>query len=228
MHVHGIVALILTIWIGMPVGSKIRPQSEPQSQAEDVKELDDFFNNDHLLAFSGCERSAWVAIHDAVKADVQKRELSASSVEDDVTRADQVMHCFQRVSEKQRQAYTDLNAALISDKGQSDVMAHPADANAALSLALRVNDDRYKIPALLEAYNTLGSIKSFAEEAASSYGSHADDTRYRILVTRYNSLAKSMASAPLAPGYSLPSKPQPLHCESSTNPVTQITQMDCQ
>jgi len=71
-------------------------------------------------------------------------------------------------------------------------------------------------------------MKSFALEAYSLYSSQSQETRYRDLVTRYNALAESLATVRLAPGYHLPIQPHSLHCESHTNSVTGMTEMDCQ
>ena len=218
---------VLAIWIGSPIRLKAQTQVTPQIQLEDLKVIDAFFDNAHHLTFSGCEQSAWRAMHQAVRADIQRQELPPSSVENDIAQDDEIILCSQKIHRKEIQAYTDLNTALRKDKGQSEVMANPTDAKAAVMLALTVDGDRDKMPILLEAYNTLGIMKSFAEEASRTYLNHADGTRYRNLVTHYNALVDVLATVRLAPGYRLPVEPHALHCESNTNSVTGITQMDC-
>jgi hypothetical protein len=81
---------------------------------------------------------------------------------------------------------------------------------------------------LFNDYYGASTTALLAATAQNTYFSHADDIRYRNLVDRYNALANSLANVRLAQGSSFPIQPRALHCESSTNPATKITQLDCQ
>ena len=81
---------------------------------------------------------------------------------------------------------------------------------------------------LFNEYYGASTAALLAATAQNTYFSHADETRYRNLVDRYNALANSLAKVQLAQGSSFPIQPRALHCESSTNPATHVTQLDCE
>ena len=105
--------------------------------------------------------------------------------------------------------------------------SHP-DAAAGAKAILNIETNTGKHTMFLDWYMTQESVLTFADEASHMYMNHADETRYRNLVERYNTLANSLTNVRLAQGSNFPIQPHTLHCESSTNPVTHTTQLDCQ
>lgn len=206
-------AAVIT-WVGVPVRAS---QQTVRSQQDELKELDEFFDNQYLLRFSGCDQAVWTAIHQAVRADLLGQTLPEPAVGDDKKLVDSIAHCYQSIADKARQANKELADSLIKSRRNN----RDAEKYGNL-LFVFVNEDVERNLRLLDHYITLNTMEAFAIEAMKSYESHADDTRYRNLVARYNALVDATKTA------HLPTQPQHLHCESSTNPVTHVTQMDCQ
>ncbi len=193
--------IIVVVLIASSAFAQIPTVSE---RAADLKTISTFFTDSNNLSLSGCDREAWELIYKAAQMNMQTEEVSLSSARDDGARADKVTDCFRVASEKERQTYQSLYKRLQD----------------------RNNDDLNVV--LLRDDGTLNSIKIFAEQAYKLYSGRAEETRYRNLVERYDALVNSLARVRLAEGSSFPIQPRPLHCESSTNPATGITQLNCQ
>jgi hypothetical protein len=202
-----------------------------QTQTQDVKDTDDFFSDPHFQVLNGCDRPTLEAINTAVRANLQLQELPPASVEADTDRGLQIGTCYQTVTQKRTQVFNELLDGITKTSKEvdsDDAFRYARDPKLAASLALQVSDDGTKNSGLLFAYNHLVLLGNFALEAMTSYYNHASDTRYRNLAARYNALANSAANVRLAQGSTFLVQPRALHCESSTNPITRVTQTDCE
>lgn len=207
-----------------------RTQVPSQAQAEELKAIDELFNDPSNLALSGCEQSTWIATHEAIRADVGVQELPEASAEADFAKMHRIIQCHEIVSRNEIQAHRNLlnSVTKMGDEvnpGDKDIFRYSKDASLAGILVLDIMENSRANLRLLSKYSVLVAIKSFVAEAEQSYLNHAEQTRYRELAARYNALVNFINVKAALP---INQRPVPLHCEWSTNPATHITQMDCQ
>jgi hypothetical protein len=224
-----ILCAALAIQFSAAICTKAQTPMTPALRVEALKTMDDFFNDLHNLALSGCDQPTWTVIYQTKRTEMQG-ELSPSSFDDDMSRVDQIMRCFHTASDKELAMFKELFHGLGEDGKGLAIFGDPSapDTSAIRPMALNILANWRKNISLLQDYVNLQQIVSFAEEASQTYLDHASEARYRNLVARYNALANSLANVRLAQGSSFAIQPRPLHCDASSNPYTHVTQMDCQ
>jgi hypothetical protein len=218
------IALLL---MGLPVFAQTL---SAQKRTEDVKTLDEFFNDREHLSLSGCSESTWDLIHQAVRVSIQGQELPPSSVDGDLARSEQTDKCFHIAYDAKIDLMKSLNKFNRANKNEIISLGdytHP-DINAVPLVISNIDSNNTKISLFFDWFATLQSVIDFAKQSSEMYFNHAEQTRYRNLVERYNALANSLANVHLAQGSSYPIQPRALHCESSMNSATGVTRLDCQ
>ena len=197
----------------------------------DAKTIDEFFTDQSKLALSGCDSSTWEAIHAAIRSDLGVQPLPESTPKADYNEVDQLTQCLLIVNRKKNQAFLDFRQSITKTSDEiasGDIMRYAQNSQLAGELTFKVLKDGRTNTDFLMTYGDLTSIESSIREAEATYISHAEKTRYNKLVEKYNSLANSLTNVRLAQGSSFSIQPRALHCESSTNPATQVTRLDCQ
>jgi hypothetical protein len=184
-----------------------------------VKVMDGFFNR--FQNFSGCESSAWNAIHVAALARLQKQDLPPATVEDDVAKALAIVACYGTLVHKAIQVAHDLSSSVKDLKTQSFDSMNPPSKSAMLPFQI-VDDVETKVLPLLGDYENLEKLESFALNAEMDYEEHAGSTRYRNLAARYNALVGHYNS-----GQRNGQRPASLHCEP-TSTSSGVSTLDCQ
>ena len=186
------------------------------------KDMDDFFNNPHLQAFSGCDSSAWNAIHVDVVLGLQRRELPPARAKDDMATASAIYACLSTIDDKA------LKVDLALGRGISDMETESTDSLTSttpnsLFPGQIVDDIQTKVRPTFREFQTLEDMKAFATGAARDYEEHATKTQYEELVARYNALVGQYNARVNPPNGQ---RPVSLHCESSTTPWG-VTTTDC-
>jgi hypothetical protein len=226
--------LILCAALAIQFSAPIRTGAQTpsgQAGAEDLKTVDDFFNNPDNLSLSNCDKATWNLVHQAART-VYTHNLPPSSIDDDLTRVEQIDKCAEKADKERNNLIQILNQ--LNQKNMKEIAAlgetrysHPdAEANARALFNIESNTSKHDM--FLDWYMTQQIVYVFAHNASQMYMNQAYETRYRNLVERYNALANSLANVRLAQGYSFAIQPRPLHCDASTNSATGVTQMDCQ
>jgi hypothetical protein len=142
-------------------------------------------------------------------------------------RAEQIDKCAEK-ADKERNRLIQIVNRLNNDNRKEIASLANYGANVPPLVLSNIDSNNTKISLFLDRYMTQQIVYEYAHNASQMYMNHADETRYRNLVERYNALANSLANVRLAQGSSFAIQPRPLHCDTSTNHVTGITQMDCQ
>jgi hypothetical protein len=184
-----------------------------------VKVMDGFFSG--VQNFSGCDSSAWNAIHVAALARLQRQDLPAATVEDDVAKASAIVACSGTLVHKAIQVAHDLSSSVKDLKAQSFDSMNPPSKSATLPFQI-VDDVETKVLPLLGDYEKLEKLESFALNAEMDYEEHAESTRYRNLAARYNALVGHYNS-----GQRNGQRPASLHCEP-TSTSSGVSTLDCE
>jgi hypothetical protein len=184
-----------------------------------VKVMDGFF--DSFQSFSGCDSSAWNAIHVAALARLQKQDLPSATVEEDVAKASVVVTCYGALVHKAIQVAHDLSNSIKELKTKSFDSMNPPSKSAVLPFEVVDNVETKLLP-LFGDYENLEKLENFALNAEMDYEEHAESTRYRNLAARYNSLVGHYN-----PGQRNGQRPASLCCEPTTTP-SGISTLDCQ
>ena len=184
-----------------------------------AKVMDGFFNG--FQNFSGCDSSAWNAIHVAALARLQKQDLPAATIEDDVAKASAVVACYGTLVHKAIQVAHDLSSSIRDLKTESFDSMNPPSKSAMLPFQI-VDEIETKVLPLLGDYQNLEKLENFALNAEMDYEEHAESTRYRNLATRYNALVGRYNS-----GQRYGQRPASLHCEP-TSTSSGVSTLDCQ
>jgi hypothetical protein len=184
-----------------------------------VKVMDGFFNG--IQNFSGCDSSAWNAIHVAALARLQKQDLPPATVEDDVAKASAIVACYGTLVHKAIQVAHELSNSIKDLKTESFDSMNPPSKSATLPFEIVDNVETKLLP-LFGDYENLEKLEGFALNAEMDYEEHAESTRYRNLAARYNALVGHYNS-----GQRNGQRPASLHCEP-TNTSSGVSTLDCQ
>jgi hypothetical protein len=183
-----------------------------------VTVMDSFFNG--FQNFSGCDSSAWNAIHVAALARLQKQDLPSATSEDDVAKASAIVACYGTLVHKAIQVAHDLSSSIKDLKTKSFDSMNPPSKSAQLPFQI-VEDVETKVLPLLGDYENLEKLESFALNAEMDYEEHAESTRYRNLATRYNALVGHYNSEQRNG-----QRPTSLRCEPTTT-SSGVSTLDC-
>jgi hypothetical protein len=198
------------------------------TKQNDLKTLNEFFNDPYKQKLSGCDLSTWESMHRAIEAGLTSSPLNSDSQTDFET-ARQISQCEDIVSQKHDEAFLDLHKAIRKTPDEinsGDIFRYSKDPTLAAKLSMGILGDEDGNLTLLSEYNDLGIMYALTLNAKASYINHAQELKYRALVERYNALANSLANVRLAQGSSFPIQPHALHCESKTD-FLGVTRMDC-
>lgn len=209
--------LMVTILIG------VAAFAQTSTTHDAVREMDDFFNNPHLLAFSGCDSSAWNAIHIDVILGLQRRELPLASAKDDMATASAISACLSTIDGKAIKVDSALSHSISDMETESTDSLNSMRPNSLFPGQI-INDIQTKVRPTFGQFQDLEDMKAFATAAARDYEEHATKTQYEQLVARYNALVGQYNARVNQP---ISQRPVSLHCESSTTPWG-VTTMDCQ
>ena len=212
--------------------SQISIPAHAQSQtlsASDLKSIDDFFNSSENFSSSDCDRETWNMMHQAART-MYSSDLPPSNVHDDIVRAEQIRKCELKADKAAMNLMLNIGRLNQSNKKEiatlENLYSNP-DAQASVRAISDIESNTTKHILFLDWYLTQRTISQFADSASRMYSQHADDTKYKNLVERYNALTDSLANVRLAQGSSFPIQPRPLHCEAKTD-FLGVTRMDCE
>ena len=184
-----------------------------------AKVMDSFFNG--FQNFSDCDSSARNAIHVAALARLQKQDLPAATIEDDVAKASAIVACHGTLVHKAIQVAHDLSSSIKDLKTESFDSMGPLSKSAVLPFEI-VDNVETKVLPLVGDYENLEKLENFALNAEMDYEEQAESTRYRNLAARFNALVGHYNS-----GQRNGQRPASLHCEPTTT-SSGVSTLDCQ
>src|SRR5271167_1217459 len=136
------------------------PALAQRTETQDAaKVMDGFFNG--FQNFSGCDSSAWNAIHVAALARLQKQDLPAATVEADVAKASAIVACYGTLAHKAIQVAHDLSSSIKDLKTESFESMNPPSKSATLHFRIVDNVETKLLP-LFGDYENLEKLENFA------------------------------------------------------------------
>src|SRR5271156_547974 len=123
-----------------------------------VTVMDGFFNS--VQNFSGCDSSAWNAIHVAALARLQKQDFPPATIEDDVAKASAIVACYGILVHKAIQVAHDLSSSIKDLKTKSFDSMNPPSKSAMLPFEI-VDNVESKVLPLFGDYENLEKLENF-------------------------------------------------------------------